>query len=197
MDVTDTRGRVLQAAAELFGRRGYAATATRAIAERAGVNEVTLFRLFGSKQGLLMALGEAMASANGPVELDPGADLRDVLKAHASREVEQTARFGGCALRLAFDAPSVPEVADALASKIGPAGGLADLASYFTELQASGRLRDDLAPELLAEAFASLTGSFLMARLIMGIRPEDDPITTIEALVDVFCDGAISQGEAS
>ena len=38
-----TRSRIMQAASELFSEKGFARTTTRAIAERSGVNEVTLF----------------------------------------------------------------------------------------------------------------------------------------------------------
>ena len=46
------RDRVLRAAYECFSRKGYFGTTTREIAHSAGVSEVTLFRLFGSKKEL-------------------------------------------------------------------------------------------------------------------------------------------------
>ncbi len=48
--IDDTRERILQAAAELFAEKGYARATTRSIAEAAKVNEVTIFRHFGSKK---------------------------------------------------------------------------------------------------------------------------------------------------
>lgn len=48
----DAREKLLAAAYELFGAKGYAGVGTRAIAEAAGVNEVTLFRIFGTKHSL-------------------------------------------------------------------------------------------------------------------------------------------------
>jgi AcrR family transcriptional regulator len=48
-----TRDHLLAAAARLYGEHGYRGTTTRRIAEEAGVNEVTLFRLFGNKTALL------------------------------------------------------------------------------------------------------------------------------------------------
>ena len=48
-----TRDQLLAAAARLYGEHGYRGTTTRRIAEEAGVNEVTLFRLFGTKTALL------------------------------------------------------------------------------------------------------------------------------------------------
>ena len=44
-----------QAAVELFAQRGYDATGTAQVAERAGVSEMTLFRHFSSKEALLLA----------------------------------------------------------------------------------------------------------------------------------------------
>jgi AcrR family transcriptional regulator len=50
-----TGDRILLAAIDLMAERGYHGTTTREIAAQAGVNEVTLFRHFGSKQKLLEA----------------------------------------------------------------------------------------------------------------------------------------------
>lgn len=51
-----TRQRLLNAARELFATQGVAETTTKQIAQLAQVNEVTLFRNFGNKQGLLLAV---------------------------------------------------------------------------------------------------------------------------------------------
>ncbi|MGH9037909.1 MAG: TetR/AcrR family transcriptional regulator [Acidimicrobiia bacterium] len=48
----EVRRLLLEAAQELFAAKGYAATTTREIAERAGVSETLLFRHFSSKQRL-------------------------------------------------------------------------------------------------------------------------------------------------
>src|SRR5471032_2054572 len=49
-----TKDHILEAAARLYGEHGFRGTTTRRIAQEAGVNEVTLFRLFGSKTALLL-----------------------------------------------------------------------------------------------------------------------------------------------
>lgn len=51
-----TRGRILAAAARVFARDGLGGATTREIAREAGVNEVTLFRHFKNKEGLLAAV---------------------------------------------------------------------------------------------------------------------------------------------
>lgn len=48
-----TKERIREAAVELFAKKGYTRTTTAAIAKRAGVNELTLFRIFGNKNALL------------------------------------------------------------------------------------------------------------------------------------------------
>lgn len=50
-----THDALSRAALELFAERGYDATGTARIAERAGVSEMTLFRHFPSKEALLLA----------------------------------------------------------------------------------------------------------------------------------------------
>jgi AcrR family transcriptional regulator len=50
-----TRGALVRAALELFDERGYESTTAAAIAERAGVTEMTFFRHFPSKSAVLIA----------------------------------------------------------------------------------------------------------------------------------------------
>lgn len=50
------RERILEAAARVYAKHGFRGATTRLIAIEAGVNEVTLFRTFGSKSALLQAV---------------------------------------------------------------------------------------------------------------------------------------------
>lgn len=56
--IQDTRKRILDATVKLIKQRGFKGTTTRAIAEEAGVNEVTIFRHFKSKKGIIQAVFE-------------------------------------------------------------------------------------------------------------------------------------------
>lgn len=49
---SSSKKRIRDAAMELFAQKGYAGTTTNAIAKLAGVNEVTIFRIFGNKKTL-------------------------------------------------------------------------------------------------------------------------------------------------
>lgn len=57
------REELLCAAAELFTVQGYAATTTRAVAERAGMRQATMYHYFGGKEDLL---AELLESTVGP-----------------------------------------------------------------------------------------------------------------------------------
>ncbi len=54
--IISTRQRIINAAVELFAAQGVTDTTTKAVAQLAKVNEVTLFRHFGNKHGLLLAV---------------------------------------------------------------------------------------------------------------------------------------------
>jgi AcrR family transcriptional regulator len=51
---TTIRDRLLDAAARVYAETGYRGATTRRIAHEAGVNEITLFRHFGSKTTLIL-----------------------------------------------------------------------------------------------------------------------------------------------
>ncbi|MBV8637554.1 MAG: TetR/AcrR family transcriptional regulator [Candidatus Eremiobacteraeota bacterium] len=65
-----TRDRIVSAAREVIARKGKRGATTREIADQAGVNEATLFRHFGNKESLIIAVAKASC---------PDAKLRDVV----------------------------------------------------------------------------------------------------------------------
>ncbi|MBT2503514.1 TetR/AcrR family transcriptional regulator [Curtobacterium sp. ISL-83] len=91
----DAQGRLLRAAFELFGERGYEATTTAQIAERAGLTKTTLFRLFADKreivfqaQGALVALVQE-GVAEAPADASPWMLLSDGLRRLSSAHTEE------------------------------------------------------------------------------------------------------------
>lgn len=56
MATKETAQRIIDAALQLISEKGYTAATTKAIADLAQVNEVTIFRHFGNKQGLLKTI---------------------------------------------------------------------------------------------------------------------------------------------
>lgn len=161
---------ILTAAAELFGERGYKGTTTRLLAERAGVNEVTIFRYFGNKQGVLKALGASWASNFAGLAVDSLPDKDDTtstLLRLAHIETEWARQSGAVALRLAMDRKTMPEVAEAMGEG-GPEDNFAGLVSYLAQRQDAGDLRADLDPRVMADVFFALTSSLAMSRTFLG-----------------------------
>jgi AcrR family transcriptional regulator len=80
---SDHRASIVQAAARLLQEQGAAAVTTRGVAELAGVQAPTIYRLFGDKDGLLDAVAEHVlatyvAAKAGIVEAAEAADLDPV-----------------------------------------------------------------------------------------------------------------------
>ena len=69
------RNEILAAAAEVFAQHGFRGSTTRRIADAAGVNEITLFRQFGSKEALLREAMQHMTQSISRTPLpDPPVD---------------------------------------------------------------------------------------------------------------------------
>jgi AcrR family transcriptional regulator len=88
-DAARNRAAVLAAASALFAEHGVAAVSMDQVATAAGVGKGTLFRRFGDKAGLAVALLDEREAAlqeailHGPPPLGPGAPARDRLAAFA------------------------------------------------------------------------------------------------------------------
>lgn len=79
---SDSRDKIVRAALEVFAEAGYRGATTRRIAQHAGVNEVTLFRHFGSKEELieeaLSRSGEWEGGAEQHLAEEPGDCFREL-----------------------------------------------------------------------------------------------------------------------
>jgi AcrR family transcriptional regulator len=99
-DAARNRLRILAAAGTLFAERGVAATSMDAIAEAAGVGKGTLFRRFGDRAGLALAVldeGDRVLQESllrGPPPLGPGAPVRDRLIAFGEAMLDRLERSG-------------------------------------------------------------------------------------------------------
>src|SRR3954451_22639754 len=74
------RDEILAAAAGVFAQHGFRGSTTRRIADAAGVNEITIFRQFGSKEALIREAMQHMTQSAGlealpDVPVDPEREL--------------------------------------------------------------------------------------------------------------------------
>lgn len=95
------REQVLAAAAALFTENGYAATTTRAVAERAGLRQASMYHYFARKEDILATLLESTVEPSlafaghllADADADPATDPAARLWALAARDTEVL--FGG------------------------------------------------------------------------------------------------------
>ena len=188
----DTRQRILEAAAQVFAEKGYARATTRALAAAAGVNEVTLFRHFGSKQNLFAAVieqfgGPAVTTAlDGHLTGDCAQDLRTIGTHLLHLLLER-----GDAMRLMLcEASHFPEVQQVMVQN--PRQIRHMLASYIAGQIQQGRLRP-LPPEVTAQAFSGMLFAYAIAQQMLG--DSIAPALTTEELVgqfgDIFMHGTV------
>jgi AcrR family transcriptional regulator len=108
-----SRERILDAAARVYSKHGFRGATTRLIAAEAGVNEVTLFRTFGSKGALLEAVLEKNDAGD---EVDPlpeqPVDPEAELTAWVSDHLERVRNLRPMLIHAFSELDERPEVAD-------------------------------------------------------------------------------------
>ncbi len=189
----DTRQRILQAATKLFSEVGYALATTRLIAEAADVNEVTLFRHFGSKKALLMAcldeINAAGFTATFEAELT-GIYPSDILVMAQHQVADMRANVEVLRMLLC-DVRSVPELHLVLLA--GGRGNLERLSTYFQKQINAGIIRQEFSAQALAIAFDSLFSSSVLFEYVFrdSIVPRQSIDEFIKPLADLFARGTM------
>jgi AcrR family transcriptional regulator len=108
-----SRERILEAAARVYSKHGFRGATTRLIAAEAGVNEVTLFRTFGSKGALLEAVLEENDTGDDVSPLpDPPVDPERELTAWVVTHLERIRHLRPMLIHAISEYEERPEVAD-------------------------------------------------------------------------------------
>jgi len=128
------RDQLLDAAARVYAEVGYRGATTRRIAQQAGVNEITLFRHFGSKDTLLREAlaraGAGIASLALPdVPRDPEPELTDWSRAYLTHLCDRRALIRACMGEMQ-EHPAIVSAIDK-----PPAHAAATLAQYLRRLR--------------------------------------------------------------
>jgi AcrR family transcriptional regulator len=195
-DIDDTRQRILQAAAQVFAEKGYARATTRALADAAGVNEVTLFRHFGSKQGLFSAIIEAYAgpALNTAMTAQLTGDYRQDLLTMGGQVLNMLLERRDAMRLMLCEAEHFPEVRQAMAEN--PRQLRQALADYLRQQMAQGRVRP-LHAEVAAQAFWGMFFAYTISQWLMD-EPLDPDLSAEELVaqfVDIFVGGTLVGGE--
>jgi AcrR family transcriptional regulator len=185
----DVREEILKAAARLYCETGFRGTTTRGIAREAGVNEVTVFRHFGSKEALLReAIGRQWGGGGcSPFALESRGDPHAELQDWAGRLTKGLREMAPLIRTRLGEFEEHPEIVPPRGSP--PAQAAEVLTRYLEQLRAAGLAR--------AEFDARTAAAMLMAVLFAdGIVREGLPDmfnenidTSIEEYVRIFLRG--------
>ncbi len=179
------RDQLLEAAARLYAEAGYRGATTRRIAIQAGVNEITLFRHFGSKDALIREAISRAGSSLVPDMLpetprEPFREVRDWAKAHIAELRERRSLIRTCMGEI--------EEHPGLISAEGSSTALAAkaLCRYVRRLRETGLAKADFDE---SAASAMLMGGLFadaMGRDIMPDMYRNDPEHALEQYVRLF-----------
>lgn len=184
-----TRARLVEAARELVVEGGYAQATTRAIAQRAGVSEATIYRHFPDKRALFVT-----ALIEDDVQI--GAWLEDLPDRAGTGEIAEN--LGQSLVRLAGLRASMAPIERALredpdpSDAVGPAGAVdleqvggppAQLVAYLGAEQDLGRVRADVDPEQVVLLLLAMLGGLAAAPPPVVARIDDLILEGVRHLV--------------
>ena len=170
----DIRDRILDAAKRVYEQHGFRGATTRLIAIEAGVNEVTIFRTFGSKAALFEALMQNHVSQSPIPPLpdnpdDPAGDLTEWVTA-----VLGHMRVNRALIRTSFgEIEERPEAAICICEGPNCAGML--LTDYVLRLQSLGLADPDGdIPTAVAMLMSSMFGDAISRDVMPNAFPQPE-----------------------
>ncbi len=168
-----TRETVLDAAASVLERDGFTAATLRGIADAAHVSVETVYAIFGSKAGLLVAVGER--NFGGAIErAAPGGDLQAVVgEADLDAQLTTFGELGSEIMgpnwavldALRAGGQSDPELAEAY--RVGSDGRRYWMHAIAETWAASGRLRAGMDVEQATDILWTITASDVYRLLVV------------------------------
>ncbi len=191
--MNDTRDKLLDVAIRIFAEAGYHGTTTRRVAQEAGVNEVTLFRQFGSKEALIREALVVAARRSRPLlspdAADPVAELHRWALAifYYYYENRQLIR------RLMGEMIERQDLAGAICEDSNQE--FLQLVGFFEALRTRGLLRSDVVTEVAA---GILLNALLTNALWRDVWPDvPNPEENVAGFVDLVLRGVgINAGSA-
>lgn len=181
------RDELLAAAARVYAEAGYRGATTRRIALAAGVNEITLFRHFGSKDALLReALTRNEDSPGAELPEDPKDPLTELLAWAGSHIADMRGRqalIRTCMGEFA-EHPGlfVPE-------NSGPVRAARALAQYLRRLRQRGLAQAEFEPRAAAALLIGTLFADAMGRDIMPDLYANEPDQALREYVTLFLRG--------
>lgn len=175
---------ILDAAMRVFADVGLRAATTRRIAEEAGVNEVTLFRRFGTKEQLLMAAMQRHRALAEPLLPEEPVDAEAELLAWCRTHAERLHRVRLLIRSSLTEIDAHPQLC--AAAHEGPKRVQAELGGYIERLRARGLAEGDVDPHAAATLLTGAVFAEVVARPVMPDADPPDPDALARRYVPLF-----------
>lgn len=172
-----TRDEILNAAAGIFAQHGFRGSTTRRIADAAGVNEITIFRQFGSKEALIReAMQHLTQSSNLSTLPEKPVDPERELTAWSESFIQHLRLRSSIIRKTMSELEERPEMSEC-ASYV-PRQASNDLCEYLTALKRQGTIGVDFEPKTAA---AMLMGAIFADAMGREMMPDVYPQPASEA----------------
>lgn len=197
-----TKARLIEAALDLFAERGVTETTTKAVAERAQVNEVTLFRNFGNKYRLLLAVIEDSAVfaqlVHSLVEQANSKDnVADFLQEYAQESLRTLNKAPDLVRSIVGEAGNYPEE-----NRLALGKGLNEASRYVANYLEEVIIAEGLESRLTSEQIVNLLNFLLLGYFIVESTTEsstfwDEQDEFLTSLIQLFLQGALTASTTS
>ncbi|UBV42357.1 TetR/AcrR family transcriptional regulator [Deinococcus taeanensis] len=171
-DPDATTDAILDATLDVLGRAGLRGATTRAIAAQAGVNEVTLFRRYGTKAALIRAALLRQAQGLGARGVHDTGNLHHDLVTLVRAYQEALTRVGPVLGVLLTELPRHPDYLPVLD---GPKALFGQVGALLGAYQARGQLRPEPLGTQLPALIGPLVLPYLLAPSVTGLLQADLP----------------------
>lgn len=192
--VLKTRQSLIEAAGKQLLLKGYVGATTRAIAETAGVSELTLFRHFSSKKELFSALFNTYSPKSSiqiALREQLTGNLRHDLILICTQSFSQMIKYRAGILITLSEAEALEELREIVAAM--PRQGRMALTAYMRMKMDQGQLqkRD---PALSAQALIGMFFGYIITQSMLR-EPLREPQEIVPVFIDIFLQGMLPHSE--
>jgi AcrR family transcriptional regulator len=194
----DSKQKIIDAAFRLFSKHGMDGTTTKEIAETAGVNEVTIFRNFGTKEALFKASVVQMLPVGDirkGVHFDSEGSLDDLMVKNAKTVLRIISSNRYPLQLMVGELWRHPELSEQVLKDVMEP--MIDfLAENFGQLIEKGRMRQ-ADPKVAARTWIGLVQSYFIFNYLLRASPptaqQED--MALKGMVDIFLNGMRGEAE--
>jgi AcrR family transcriptional regulator len=195
----DTRTKILQAALQLFAKRGYDGTTTKDLAKSAGVAEGTLFRHFASKKAILIEVttaGWVDILTDLLTELSEMGSYKAVSNVMRRRMLNM--RKNSDLMRVCFvEAQYHPELQESIQAEV--IDKMTDVAEAFFETAMSKGIYRQMNPKIVAKVFLGIfaIAGFSEETIMNPSASPKEMQEMAEGISDIFLRGVLNNEQST